>query len=210
MDPDREQQLRDLIAKWESKVLELSGTDAVGAADAEIKLYDAKADLARLQGRHEAERKAEMAKAKAEMAKAKAEMAKAKAEMAAAVGGTDAHNMANKANGRAESEYEAAKKVHDALLEQVTGGGNGAHPTIVVLSSPVVVASLSVSVPMRRVAKASACPFVETDIVVLFTFCFPTSNGAVSIMTALNLGVIDCAVFIDCDLQNKRPLIRLS
>ena len=38
---------------------------------------------------------------------------------------------------------------------------------------------------MRRVAKASACPFVETDIVVLFTFCFPTSNGAVSIMTAL-------------------------
>ena len=43
MDPDREHQLRDLIAKWESKVLELSGTDAVGAADAKIELQDAKA-----------------------------------------------------------------------------------------------------------------------------------------------------------------------
>ena len=49
---------------------------------------------------------------------------------------------------------------------------------------------------MRRIAKASACPFVETDIVAF-------ASNVVSIMTALNLGVIDCAVFIDCDLQNK-------
>jgi multidrug resistance efflux pump len=126
----REQGLHDLIVQWESKVLELAGKDAVGAADAKIEQHDAEAKLAGLQGDQEgvykaemAKSKAEMAKAKAEMAKAKAEMAKAKAEMAKAKEGTEAHTMAKREYERAEAEYEAAQKVHAVLVEQVTGGG---------------------------------------------------------------------------------------
>ena len=124
--------LENEVREWRALVLKLTGEGkAVGACEAEVKQYDAEAKLARLQGRPEAEAEAKAKAAKAEMAKAEAKMAKAEAKMAAAVEGTLVHTMAKAEYERADSEYKTAKKVHDALLEQVTGGGNGAHPTIV-------------------------------------------------------------------------------
>jgi hypothetical protein len=108
--------------------------DTVGVAEAKIEyhdidmqLHDAKAEIARANGNHEEAQKEEMAKGEAKMAKGEAKMAKAKAEMAKAkaVGDVRGEKLAEKEYNRAEAEYEAAKKVHDALLEQVTGGGNG-------------------------------------------------------------------------------------
>ena len=108
--------------------------DTVGAAEAEMKfhdadmqLHDAKAEIARANGDEEGAKKAEMAKADAKMAKAKAEMTKAKAEMtkAKAAGDIQGEELAGKEYNRAEAEYEAAKKVRDSLLEQVTRGGKG-------------------------------------------------------------------------------------
>jgi hypothetical protein len=97
--------------------------DTVGAAEAKMKyhdtdmqLRDTKAEIARANGNHEEAQKEEMAKAEAEMAKNKA------------VGDTEGEKLARKEYNRAEAEYEAAKKVHDALLEQVTQGGKGVFP----------------------------------------------------------------------------------
>jgi hypothetical protein len=122
--------------------------DTVGAAEAEMKyhdtdmqLHDTKAEIARANGNHEEAQKAEMAKNKAEMAKNKAEMAKNKAEMAKAkaAGDTEGEQLAREEIQRAKAEYDAAKKVHDALLEQVTQGGKGVFPmTTAYNAGPVI------------------------------------------------------------------------